>query len=93
MRRARPRGESAIRKASERIFIDYKTSMITDEDLLRDLLFYQDLGFFSASGGQPFPSEEPPLRASRKGSASRAPKGGARESRVSPDVVSRDQRL
>ena len=25
--------------------IDYKTSMITDEDPLRGLLFYQDLGF------------------------------------------------
>ena len=29
----------------QREFIDYKTSMITDEDPLRGLLFYQDLGF------------------------------------------------
>ena len=28
-----------------RQFIDYKTSMITDEDPLRGLLFYWDLGF------------------------------------------------
>jgi len=28
-----------------REFIDYKTSMITDEDPLRGLFFYQDLGF------------------------------------------------
>ena len=31
--------------ASLREFIDYTTSMITDEDPLRGLLFYQDLGF------------------------------------------------
>jgi len=30
--------------SNERDFIDYKTSMITDEDLLRGLLFYLDLG-------------------------------------------------
>ena len=29
----------------DREFIDYTTSMITDEDPLRGLLFYQDLGF------------------------------------------------
>ena len=29
----------------ERELIDYKTIMITDEDPLRGLLFYQDLGF------------------------------------------------
>ena len=28
-----------------REFIDYTTCMITDEDPLRGLLFYQDLGF------------------------------------------------
>jgi len=30
---------------TEREFIEYKTSMITDEDPLRGLLIYQDLGF------------------------------------------------
>ena len=30
---------------SWREFLDHKTSMITDEDPLRDLLFYSDLGF------------------------------------------------
>ena len=30
---------------AEREFISYKTSMITDEDPLRGLLFYLDLGF------------------------------------------------
>jgi len=30
---------------SEREFIDYTTSMITDEDPLQGLLFYWDLGF------------------------------------------------
>ena len=29
----------------EREFIDYKTSMIVDEDPLRGLIFYKDLGF------------------------------------------------
>ena len=33
-------GHRALRE-----FIDYKTSMITNEDPLRGLLFYQDLGF------------------------------------------------
>ena len=28
-----------------REFIDYKTSMITDQDPLQGLLFYKDLGF------------------------------------------------
>ena len=32
-------------RTEETEFIDYKTSMITDEDPLRGLLFYQDLGF------------------------------------------------
>jgi hypothetical protein len=34
---------SSFVKASWRKFIDYKTSMITDEDPPRRLLFYQDL--------------------------------------------------
>jgi hypothetical protein len=33
-------------RPTQREFIDYKTSMITDEDPLRRLLFYEDLGFF-----------------------------------------------
>ena len=32
---------------SWREFVEYKTSMITDEDPLRGLLFCQDLGFFN----------------------------------------------
>ena len=34
-----------VRVQGERKFIDYTTSMITDEDPLRGLVFYWDLGF------------------------------------------------
>jgi len=42
-----PRSNASVTRlpALEREFIDYKTSMITDEDPLRELLSYQDLGF------------------------------------------------
>ena len=36
-------GACCVRKMGE--FIDHKASMITDDDPLRGLLFYQDLGF------------------------------------------------
>jgi len=41
---ATPRWPSRVESVL-REFIDYKTSMITDEDPLPGLLFYQDLGF------------------------------------------------
>jgi len=39
---------SASAPCDEREFIDYMISMITDEDALRGMLFYWDLGFSHA---------------------------------------------
>ena len=37
--------KETIASSGERELIDHKASMITDEDPLRGLLFYEDLGF------------------------------------------------